>query len=155
MALPIFPFLQVIPEKVLDMLLSSHWDSASIIGELTMPVLFLAGESDEVVPHEQMLTLHEAHRDGCGAGGDPVEIHNRLGGDLSGGDGTPKKKRPRGGAAAGAAAGGGEGPERSMLVTFAGGRHNETWMLSEYYGHIEAWLGTFPKPPLADKDGGS
>ena len=123
MALPIFPFLQVLPAPLMEMLLSSHWDSLSIVGKLTMPVLFLAGESDEVVPHEQMLQLHQEHRDGCGGKSD----------DCDGG-----QKR--------------DAPERSTLVTFVGGRHNETWMLSEYYGHIEAWLGTFSMPPpLADK----
>ena len=62
---------------IFDLVLMSHWDSLSIVGELKMPVLFLAGEDDEVVPHEQMLALHRQHRDytsnGNGSAAAPVD----------------------------------------------------------------------------------
>lgn len=90
-------------------MLMSHWDSLSLVGELKVPVLFLAGEDDEVVPHEQMLALHRQHRD-CVMASDSAL----------------------------AAA-----PAKSTLVTFPGGRHNETWMLDDYYGHIASWLESF------------
>jgi fermentation-respiration switch protein FrsA (DUF1100 family) len=98
--------------------LTSQWDSLSRVGELRMPVLFLAGEDDEVVPHEQMLALHRRHRD------------HVMTSD-----------------AAQAAA-----LAKSTLVSFPGGRHNETWMLDDYYGHIESWLDSFPSLPSGKAD---
>ena len=112
-----FPWLRASSARTLvELLLASHWDSLSLVGELRIPVLFIAGEDDEVVPHEQMLALHRRHRDG-----------------MADNDSTL------------AAA-----PARSTLVCFPGGRHNETWMLDDYYAHIENWLDSFPKSRAAD-----
>ncbi len=91
-------------------MLTSQWDSLSCVAELKMPVLFLAGEADEVVPHEQMLALHRQHRD-----------------HVMSSDGALAAV-----------------PAKSTLISFPGGRHNETWMLDDYYGHIASWLASFP-----------
>ena len=102
---------------IFDLVLMSHWDSLSIVGELKMPVLFLAGEDDEVVPHEQMLALHRQHRDHTSTGNAPAAA-----------------------------------PARTTLVAFPGGRHNETWMLDDYYCRIECWLDSFPQLSSAKAD---
>ena len=88
----------------------SHWDSLSLVGELKIPVLFLAGEDDEVVPHEQMLALHWQHRDHAMASDSVLAAS----------------------------------PAKSTLVSFPGGRHNETWLLDDYHGSIASWLESFP-----------
>ena len=94
-------------------MLMSQWDSLSIVGELKIPILFLAGEDDEVVPHEQMLALHRQHRDHTSTGNTPAA---------------------------------------TTLVAFPGGRHNETWMLDDYYCRIESWLDSFPQLSSAKAD---
>ena len=43
-----------------------EWDDPRV-AELPVPVLFIAGEQDEVVPHSQMLQLHAAHAAGAGS----------------------------------------------------------------------------------------
>ena len=67
MALPLFPMLRLLPPRLLALLQASHWDSLARVAELPVPVLFIAGEQDEVVPHSQMLQLHAAHAAGAGS----------------------------------------------------------------------------------------
>ena len=67
MALPLFPMLRLLPPRLLELLQASHWDSLARVAELPVPVLFIAGEQDEVVPHSQMLQLHAAHAAGTGS----------------------------------------------------------------------------------------
>lgn len=46
--------------KFKRLILSIAFDSLAIVSDLTCPVLYLAGNNDEIVPHSQMLTLHRA-----------------------------------------------------------------------------------------------
>lgn len=54
----LLPFLY--PLK--GLLLRNHYDSSKIVSELKLPILFLAGDNDEIVPHSQMLELYKASR---------------------------------------------------------------------------------------------
>ena len=49
----LMPFLIPIKPFVLRL----NWDSTQIVPHLTMPILFLAGSNDELVPHEHMQHL--------------------------------------------------------------------------------------------------
>eukprot|EP01046_Picozoa_sp_COSAG06_P032223 COSAG06_NODE_3203_length_5690_cov_1.769272_3_plen_216_part_00 len=135
---------------LLDLLLMSRWDSLALVGDLDMPVLFLAGEDDEVVPHEQMLQLHHEHRDHAARGGSSSSNSDGLFGKKGQGSGDSHLASETSAASSGGvcAADAGSGQRRqqqqSTLVTFPGGRHNETWMLDDYYSHIESWLDSFP-----------
>jgi len=54
-----------------SLILKIGWDSEHIAAKLHMPVLYLAGAKDELVPHEQMLELHKlssVERKGIGGG---------------------------------------------------------------------------------------
>ena len=53
--------LRAAPSVVLDMFQSSHWNSLELVGSLQCPVLMLAGQEDEVVPHCQMQQLWERY----------------------------------------------------------------------------------------------
>ena len=49
----LFPFLS--PFK--DVLLRNKWDSTALAGKLTVPVLYISGDRDEIVPRQQMEDL--------------------------------------------------------------------------------------------------
>ena len=51
----VFPILSPVKPLVLRM----HWNSKDILSRgLDVPILFLAGQADEIVPHAQMLELY-------------------------------------------------------------------------------------------------
>lgn len=52
----VMPFISFWPLKAL--LLRINWDSERRIVGLTQPMLFIAGDKDELVPHDHMKTLH-------------------------------------------------------------------------------------------------
>jgi len=52
----VFPWLNF--EIVKNYMLTMHWKSMNLINSITCPILFLAGDQDEIVPHEQMLKLY-------------------------------------------------------------------------------------------------
>ena len=138
---------------LLDLLLMSRWDSLALVGDLDMPVLFLAGEDDEVVPHEQMLQLYHEHRDHAARGGGSSSSDSLFGKKGQGsGDSHVASETSAASSGGVCAAGAGSGQrqrqqqQQSTLVSFPGGRHNETWMLDDYYSHIESWLDSFPAP---------
>lgn len=45
--------------KFKSLILAIKWNSMAIVPTLTCPVLYFAGSSDEIVPHSQMLKLHQ------------------------------------------------------------------------------------------------
>lgn len=45
--------------KFKSLILAIRWSSVSIVPTLSCPVLYLAGSRDEIVPHSQMLKLHQ------------------------------------------------------------------------------------------------
>lgn len=45
--------------KFKSIILAIRWNSRAIVPTLSYPVLYLAGSRDEIVPHSQMLKLHE------------------------------------------------------------------------------------------------
>jgi len=45
--------------KFKSLILAIQWNSMAIVPTLTCPVLYLAGSRDEIVPHSQMLKLHQ------------------------------------------------------------------------------------------------
>lgn len=45
--------------KFKNIILAIRWNSMAIVPTLTCPVLYLAGSRDEIVPHSQMLKLHQ------------------------------------------------------------------------------------------------
>ena len=45
--------------KFKSIILAIRWNSRAIVPTLSYPVLYLAGSRDEIVPHSQMLQLHE------------------------------------------------------------------------------------------------
>ena len=51
-----FPFLKPIKSYVLKL----NWNSIETIQHITSPILFIAGELDEIVPHKQMISLYHA-----------------------------------------------------------------------------------------------
>jgi len=52
-----FPFLRVGALK--RRLFRLQWETKKFIGDLRVPILFLAGAADEIVPHRQMLQLRD------------------------------------------------------------------------------------------------
>ena len=50
----LLPFL--VPVK--GFLLQNHYDSSKIAPRLKVPILYLAGDADEIVPHSQMMQLY-------------------------------------------------------------------------------------------------
>jgi pimeloyl-ACP methyl ester carboxylesterase len=52
----LFPFLRPV---VKGPLLKMHWNSKEIAKSLTLPILYLAGEDDEIIPHSQMKYLYK------------------------------------------------------------------------------------------------
>lgn len=54
----VFPFLDF--EFVKKFMLKIHWRSIDLVPRIKCKVLFLASDLDEIVPHDQMLTLYEA-----------------------------------------------------------------------------------------------
>lgn len=48
--------------KVFKPLLTNPWRSADALPDVDLPILFLAGEADELVPHSMMLELHAMAR---------------------------------------------------------------------------------------------
>lgn len=46
--------------KFKSLILAIGWHSIEIVSTLTCPVLYLAGSRDEIVPHSQMLKLHQS-----------------------------------------------------------------------------------------------
>jgi fermentation-respiration switch protein FrsA (DUF1100 family) len=50
----IFSFLKPIKSFILKI----GWNSNQIVPELSLPMLFVTGDNDDLVPHEQTLTLH-------------------------------------------------------------------------------------------------
>ena len=55
----LFPFLS--PFK--DVLLRNKWDSTALAGKLSVPVLYISGDSDEIVPSEQMKDLYRKSKE--------------------------------------------------------------------------------------------
>ena len=55
----LFPFLS--PFK--DVLLRIKWDSTALAGKLSVPVLYISGDSDEIVPSEQMKDLYRKSKE--------------------------------------------------------------------------------------------
>ena len=45
--------------KVKSLILAIQWNTMAIVPTLACPVLYLAGSSDEIVPHSHMLKLHQ------------------------------------------------------------------------------------------------
>ena len=54
----LLPFLS----PVKGLLLRLHYDSSKIVPELKLPILYLSGDSDEIVPPSQMMELYESSR---------------------------------------------------------------------------------------------
>lgn len=54
----VFPFLNF--DFVKKYMLKMHWRTVDLIPNLKIPILFLASEKDEIVPHSQMLKLHDS-----------------------------------------------------------------------------------------------
>jgi fermentation-respiration switch protein FrsA (DUF1100 family) len=52
----LLPFLS----PVKGLLLKNHYDSSKIVSQLKVPILYLAGDADEIVPHSQVLELYES-----------------------------------------------------------------------------------------------
>lgn len=52
----LLPFLS----PVKGLLLKNHYDSSKIVSQLKVPILYLAGDVDEIVPHSQVLELYES-----------------------------------------------------------------------------------------------
>eukprot|EP01052_Picozoa_sp_SAG31_P014110 SAG31_NODE_866_length_11370_cov_4.806761_6_plen_76_part_00 len=48
MAQHLFSFLKVIPPFVFDNMLWNKWESSELVGDLTLPILFLSSQQDEV-----------------------------------------------------------------------------------------------------------
>lgn len=48
--------------KVKQFILRLHWDSSAVVPTLQTPALYVAGASDELVPHDHMLKLVQLHR---------------------------------------------------------------------------------------------
>lgn len=46
--------------KFKSLILAIRWNSLAIVPTLTCPILYLAGSRDEIVPHSQMLKLHQS-----------------------------------------------------------------------------------------------
>jgi len=67
MASALFPYLTLLPPAILEMMLENHWRSEELIARLPMPVLFLAGQLDEIVPAPQMDALHARLRESEGS----------------------------------------------------------------------------------------
>eukprot|EP01048_Picozoa_sp_COSAG05_P004681 COSAG05_NODE_261_length_12717_cov_4.824061_2_plen_380_part_00 len=61
MAGSLFPFLKLLPQNLCEALLENHWHSDSIIHELKLPILFLGGKQDEIVPTAHMSTLWDLY----------------------------------------------------------------------------------------------
>ena len=58
MANVLFPFLKYMSwAKV--MILRIGWNSDQIVPELKLPIFYVTGDQDEIVPYEQTLKLHE------------------------------------------------------------------------------------------------
>jgi len=55
----LLPFLS----PVKGLLLRNHYDSSKIVSHLKVPILYLAGDADEIVPHSQMVELYERSRE--------------------------------------------------------------------------------------------
>ena len=54
----VFPFLDF--DFVKQFMLKIHWRSIDHIGDIKVDMLFLACSNDEIVPHQQMLTLYKS-----------------------------------------------------------------------------------------------
>lgn len=55
----LLPFLSVIPFQ--QYWLQNQWDSSKIVSNLNnLPILYIAGDADEIVPHSQMQELYAA-----------------------------------------------------------------------------------------------
>ena len=52
----LLPFLS----PVKSLLLKIHYDSSKIAPQLNVPILYLAGNEDEIVPHSQMVELYQS-----------------------------------------------------------------------------------------------
>jgi len=52
--------LMPLVSKFKNLILAIGWHSLDIVPTLTCPVLYLAGSRDEIVPHSQMLKLHQS-----------------------------------------------------------------------------------------------
>jgi fermentation-respiration switch protein FrsA (DUF1100 family) len=55
MADSMFPFLKPIKPFILKI----GWNSDQLVPKITMPVYYVTGNKDEIVPHEHTLKLHE------------------------------------------------------------------------------------------------
>lgn len=53
----VFPFLNF--KFIKDFMLKIHWRSVDLVPSIKCPILFLASEQDEIVPHNHMLQLHD------------------------------------------------------------------------------------------------
>lgn len=51
-----YPPITTLKSYILDM----HWKSIDLITKLNMPVLYVSGDKDELVPHEMTLQLYDA-----------------------------------------------------------------------------------------------
>merc|ERR1719295_1888750 len=54
----VFPFLDF--DFIKQFMLKIHWRSIDLVPRIRAKMLFLASDSDEIVPHDQMLKLHAA-----------------------------------------------------------------------------------------------
>ena len=52
----VFPFLNF--DIIKQYMLKIHWRTIDLIPNIECPILFLASEKDEIVPHNHMITLH-------------------------------------------------------------------------------------------------
>lgn len=57
MANELFPFLYYMT-PIKNMILRIGWNSDQVVPELKLPILYITGDQDEIVPHEQTLRLH-------------------------------------------------------------------------------------------------
>lgn len=54
----LLPFLS----PVKGLLLRNHYDSTKLVPQLKLPILFLAGDADEIVPPSQMMELYKSSK---------------------------------------------------------------------------------------------
>jgi len=59
MAEELFPIFKYRPIRVIkQILLRIGWYSDQLVGDITIPILYITGQEDEIVPYTQTLKLH-------------------------------------------------------------------------------------------------
>lgn len=58
MASRVFPFLKLIPNNMKEAMTRLKWKSIDHVPDITIPVLYIAGDSDSFVPHFMIEQLH-------------------------------------------------------------------------------------------------